>query len=99
MLLCIWFPLDTGVLTVDFFKTLCDHTPPPQGSSLPASRNLRPLLLERVRGHLDRGVVHYDNADCHNNLPRNDGDDRGDEDLGGAACATPGAAPGKTSLT
>ena len=23
MLLCIWFPLDTGVLTLDFVKTRC----------------------------------------------------------------------------
>ena len=23
-MLCIWFPLDTGVLTLDFVKTLCE---------------------------------------------------------------------------
>ena len=37
MLLCIWFPLDTGVLTVDFFKTLCPdqlQPPPPQEGDL-----------------------------------------------------------------
>ena len=29
MLLCIWFPLDTGVLTLNFVKTLWDLTDPP----------------------------------------------------------------------